>query len=334
MSRKRSLGATKQKGFTLLQMIITIAIIAIVTTFGVLGMRTARAQFRLQNSARLFASYLEKARADSIRRHATAGNEASVETFDAGSNTFRVTMDFGSGTVETRTFQLEPGVTIETAAYTTTFDWRGRITKFYVYQIYNKSIEESIPVDVSGSGDVTVDEQHFPDQLIPAIEISQVTGDVIPDPTPNPSSSPGASPTPSPSGSPGASPTPTPTPTPTPIPTPSVDPSATPTPLPPCTATLSSSSLSLSQSDSAHKTGTVTLTLANATGSYNISANQAGNGNSMNISVTPSRLDGNGLSTISVTAKNGSGNRGVFVINVSTSPTCGSTHQLTVSVSN
>src|SRR6186997_2593657 len=100
----------QQRGFTLMQMVITIAIIAIVTTFGVLGIKTARAEFRLQNSARLFATYVEKARADSIRRHAGTGQESSIETFGPGNGTYAVTMDFGAGVVETRNFVLENGL--------------------------------------------------------------------------------------------------------------------------------------------------------------------------------------------------------------------------------
>src|SRR5262245_47654412 len=174
--------AVKQRGFTIMQMVVTIAIVAIVSTFGVLGIRNARAEYRLQNSARQLAVYLEKARADAIRRHAAPGDESWVETFDPGSSTYNVRMDFGSGTMETRTFRLESGITFTTVAQKTSFDWRGRISSRWVYQVYNGS--KSIPVDVSGSGDITVGEQHFPDELIPPVTIASVTGDVMPDPVP------------------------------------------------------------------------------------------------------------------------------------------------------
>src|SRR6185503_18511070 len=125
--RRNSKTVKQQHGFTIVQMVITIAIIAVVSTFGVLGIRSARAEFRLQSSARLFASYVEKARADSVRRHAATGAEASVETFGAGTTSYSVTMDFGSGTVETRNFQLDPGVDFLTDALKVTSDWRGRL---------------------------------------------------------------------------------------------------------------------------------------------------------------------------------------------------------------
>jgi type II secretory pathway pseudopilin PulG len=120
-----------------MQMVITIAIIAIVTSFGVLGITTARAEFRLQNSARLFASYIEKARADSIRRHAGGGTESSVETFGPGTNRYAITMDFGTG-VETRTFTLDSGLSFDVIAKKVTFDWRGRIAAAWVFRFSAK----------------------------------------------------------------------------------------------------------------------------------------------------------------------------------------------------
>src|SRR5215203_3365922 len=178
--------STPQSGFTMIQMIITIMIIAVVSSFGVLGIKSARAEFRLQNSARLFASYVEKARVDAIRRHAADGEESSIETFGPGTTNYEVTMDFGDGVVETRRFDLDSGLSFSTASKKVTFDWRGRITEAWVFQVFSTYLARSLPVDVSGSGDITVGQQHFPDQLIPPVEISEVTGDVDPDPSPTP----------------------------------------------------------------------------------------------------------------------------------------------------
>src|ERR1044071_9966656 len=88
----------QQRGFTITQMVITIAIIAIVSAAGVLGIKNARAEFKLQNAARVFATYVEKARADAIRRHGASGQESSIETFGPGSSNYAITMDFGAGT--------------------------------------------------------------------------------------------------------------------------------------------------------------------------------------------------------------------------------------------
>ena len=342
-------------------MVITVAIIAIVTTFGVLGITSARAEFRQQSSARLFATYIEKARADSIRRHAATGDESSIETFGPGTNTYAVSMDFGSGTVQTRNFQLESGLNFSTAPKKVLFDWRGRISSAWVFQVFSEPLTKNLPVDVSGSGDITVGEQHFPDQLIPPVEISQVTGDVAADPTatatPTPVPPGGPTPTPTPTPTPPATPTPTPngngngnggsgngngngnnpTPTPTPVPTPTPirDPGATPTPTPmppPCLSSISPSTLFLSQS--AEQTGTATFSITNGIGVRTISATQVGGGNSMVLALSLVRIEGNGSSVLSVTTKHGSGNRGVFIVEIAASPSCGSTQQLTVSISN
>jgi type II secretory pathway pseudopilin PulG len=364
----------QQHGFTVIQMVITIAIVAIVSTFGVLGIRSARAEFRMQSSARLFASYVEKARADSVRRHAVSGAEASVETFGAGTTSYAVTMDFGSGTVETRTFQLDPGVDFLTDALKVTFDWRGRLTspctgtKSCVFQVRSVSLDKAIPVDVSGSGDITVDAQHFPDGLIPEQEIAEVgNGDVNPDPagtpaiegtpTPDPVDGGGGGgidpidPTPTPT--PAATATPTPTPNGngngnggqgqgngngngTPTPTPTATPVSSPTPIAQCSASINPSTITLSQGTAALHTGTAiyTMTASGGGGARIISAAQDGNGNSLVIGLSLSRIDGSGSSTISVTAKNGAGNRGTFAVKVAADPSCGSTQTLTVIVNN
>ena len=352
----------RQHGFTIMQMVITLTIISIVSTVGVLGVKSSREHFKMQNSARLFASYCEKARADSVRRHAASGQEAAVEMFGIGTNTYNVTMDFGSGTVETRTFQLDPGITFYTAAAKVTFDWRGRLaTEAVVFQVRSDYLQDQIPVDVSGSGDVTIWSQFFPDQSIPDVTVATVADDVNhPTPYPSASASPTVSPSPdaTPTPTPTATATPTPTPsnngngggnngnggsgngngngnsTPTPTATPTPTPTATPTPIPQCVMTLTPSSISVSQSVDALKTATTTIALTNATGIRTLSASQEGNGNSMVFGLSLTRLEGSGLSILSVTSKNGAGNRGVFIVDVTASPACGSGAHLTVSVNN
>jgi prepilin-type N-terminal cleavage/methylation domain-containing protein len=351
-----------QRGFTLIQLLTVIAIMGVITTFGVLGIRNARAEFRMQSSARLFATYVEKARVDAIRRHAQSGDESSVETFGPGTTTYAVSMDWGSGVVETKVFDLDSGLTFATAAKKVSFDWRGRISEAWVFQIFSTYLGESLPVDVSGSGDITVGEQHFPDQLIPDITISEVTNDVAtpnptiaasPSPTTSPSPSQGASPSPSPTASlgPGNSGTngggsgsnngngnssPTPTPAASPSPSASADPNASPSPaLPQCASVISPNYLELSQSNTAKQSGSATFTMTNATGAVRvISATQAGNGNSVNIALSLQRIDGNGSSVVTVSTKKGAGNRGTFLVNVSASPSCGTTQQLKVFISN
>jgi len=361
-------STASQQGFTLLQTIIVVAIIGIATTFGILGIKTARAEYQHQSAARLFASYVEKARADAIRRHAGPGEESSIETFGPETTAYAVTMDWGEGVVETRTFDLDEGLTFDVAARKVVFDWRGRISEAWVFQIKSAYLQDRLPVDVSGSGDITVGSQHFPDQMIPDNPISQVTGDVA-SPEPLPVASPSPSPSdvpidpteeqppidegPTPIGDlpPTEEPTPTPTPTPngngnggtggnsghgnstpTPTPTPTTGDGST---TPQCLSTLTPNKLTLTQSPTTGaQTGTVTFTMTNATGVRTISAAQAGNGNAVTIGVGLQRIDGSGSSVISVTTKQGGGNRGVFIIDVSASPSCGSTQKLEVTINN
>jgi prepilin-type N-terminal cleavage/methylation domain-containing protein len=360
--KPNSKAKTQQRGFTLTQMVVTVAIIAVVSVFGVLGIKTARAEFRLQNSARLFATYVEKARADAIRRHAASGQESSIETFGPGNSTYAITMDFGAGTVETRIIDLENGLTFSTAAKKVTFDWRGRITEAWVFQIFSDYLARSLPVDVSGSGDITVGEQHFPDQLIPPVEIAEVTGDVesTPTPTPTPTPSPSGTPPVDPGGDTGdpTDPTPTPTPTPTPSnngngngtpaggsdgnngnsnPTPTPTPASSPSPSPggtQCTSSISPTELFLSQSDSSKMSGSAIFTITNGTGVRIISASQLGNGNAVTLGLSLQRIDGSGSSVVTVTTKHGAGNRGVFVVQVAADPACGSAQQLQVTINN
>jgi hypothetical protein len=347
---QRSDNNRHEQGFSIIQLMITVAIIAIVTTFGILGIRQARAETRVQNSTRRFALYVEKARGDSIRRHAAPGSEAFVQTFGEGTNTFNVRMDFdGTGTLQTRTFTLDSGVTFNNVAQSVTFDWRGRIVERLVFQIINSA--RSLPVDISGSGDVTVNDQVFSDDEIPGITLAEVTNDVVPDATPTPTATPNTtSPTPTPTATPtptpngngngngngnNASPTPTPTPTPTPAQTPTPAPTPTPTPVPPpCASSVSATSLSLSQSISTRRTGTVIFTLTNATGAHTISAFAAGSGNPLTLSISPASFNGNGYSTVTIGSKTGNGNRGTFTVNISATPSCGIAQRVTVSVGN
>ena len=139
-------------GYTLVQVMITVAVISIVSAFALLNINSTRASLRLQNSVRQLASYLEKARLDAIRRHA---NSSVVFT---NATTYEVTMDFdGSGTVYTRTLPFESGVTIiSTPLPSLTFNWRGRISACTVHFTVQNTGGEQSWVDVSDAGDVTV----------------------------------------------------------------------------------------------------------------------------------------------------------------------------------
>src|ERR1041385_68466 len=111
-----------ERGFTILQTLIALAVMGVICGFAVIGLASAKASLRLQNSVRQLSAYLEKARLDAIRRHGAS----SLVFSDTG--TYVVTMDFdGSGTVSTRTIPFEQGVSvISTPLPSVNFNWRGR----------------------------------------------------------------------------------------------------------------------------------------------------------------------------------------------------------------
>lgn len=276
----------KERGFSLLQVVIVIAIIALVTSVGVMGITRARASIRLSRAAREYASYIEKARVTSIRKHPDTLDQMASVTINPDLTSYVIFMDLdGDGTLEQRTINLPDGVEFVTAE-TIAFDWRGRtwntlngVTSSNAQvSITLKNSADSILVDVTGSGDVTIDSGVFDDE-VPNVNVN--VGDLASGSTPGPSPSeiptphplesptpdPIESPTPDPKLDPTPEPTPTPepkpeesaTPTPTPTPTPRVEVTPTPTPTPTpslCNISISKSEVTLAQD------GTTTVQLS------------------------------------------------------------------------
>ena len=145
------------RGFTILQIVIAVAIIAIFSTFALLTLASTRASLHLQNSVRQLSGYLEKARLDAIRRHANSTDTYSTVVFTSPT-TYDVTMDFsGSGTRTTRSYSFENGVSIiSTPLPTLNFNWRGRISSCTITFAVQNSRGEQSWIDVSDAGDVTI----------------------------------------------------------------------------------------------------------------------------------------------------------------------------------
>ena len=278
-----------QGGFSMMQLLITLAVVSIVSGLAVFGIASARQRIRLANSSRLLASYVEKARVDSVRRHPTdPALMAGVEVLNR--TTYRVKMDFdGDGVMETRDITLDDGVVFASDPIALAFDWRGRLVdlpttdiKVSIVMQWGDDAADQRWVDVTRSGDVTIDSDVYLDDIPEVTPIDNRTGidggstlgaNNNPNPSPTPTPVEDQSPTPSPSPTPEvADPNPTPTPDANPTPTPDADPTpaASPTPTPsaspqnnpsptptPCTVTVTTSPNPFSFSK--HSSGTVSF---------------------------------------------------------------------------
>lgn len=236
------------RGFSTIELLITATILTIVTGFGLMGITRAKASIRLSGTAREYAANIEKARLYSIRSHADDETERASVSINDDKKSYNVTMDLdGDGDMDTRTISLPSGITFETVE-TIAFDWRGRTwntvgaltSSNAQVSIRLKNDVESVSIDVTGSGDITIDSKVF-DDAVP--EVSLNVGDLaagatpVPTPSATPASTPDATPTPGD----GALPVPTPTPPVVgdvvPVPTPTPSQTATPTPTPQATPT-------------------------------------------------------------------------------------------------
>ncbi len=134
-SSTQTLSTTsRESGFSVLELILVVAVIGVVSTFAYIRLATAREVMRVTNSSREFTNFVQKARLDSIRRHATA-NQAAVTINNA--TTYTVTGDFDGNGVTDTLRELQTGVAFSATAsdgnaaklpITLTFDWRGRAT--------------------------------------------------------------------------------------------------------------------------------------------------------------------------------------------------------------
>jgi Tfp pilus assembly protein FimT len=250
-------------GFTTVELLVMATILTVVTAFGFIGITKARASVRLSGAAREYASYIEKARIFSIRSHADDAAERATIAINDSKTSYDVTMDLdGDGGMDTRTVALPSDVTFETVE-SISFDWRGRTvstvddisTPNAQVSIRLQNSDDSISVDVTGSGDVTIDSRVF-DDSVPnvTLNIGDLASGATPVPTPTSSDSPSASPTATPivpvdvtdavptptpildeNGLPVPTPTPASTPTPSSSPTPRSSPTPSPSPVTPCT---------------------------------------------------------------------------------------------------
>ena len=236
-------------GFSVVELLATAVVLTVVTSAGVMGITRARASVRIAGAAREFGAYVEKARIQSIRSHADDADERARVVINDDQTSYTVMIDLdGDGVLDTKTITLPGGVSFVDAE-TIAFDWRGRTWHTFgtntkanaQVSIVLKDDYETVSIDVTGSGDITINSAVFDDE-VPNVTL-KVDDLATATPTPTPVEIPTATPTPEAVGTPDntANPDPTPLPIPDigdiiPVPTPTPravpTPSATPTPRP------------------------------------------------------------------------------------------------------
>jgi prepilin-type N-terminal cleavage/methylation domain-containing protein len=118
------------RGFSLLELLIVVAMVGILVGFALIQIVRANQQMKRANAAQQFASYLEKARLDSLRRHPTATAQmAQVSILNAGF--YSVTIDSsGDGALDApQVISLPVNSDFEFNGpfpRTIYFNWRGR----------------------------------------------------------------------------------------------------------------------------------------------------------------------------------------------------------------
>lgn len=158
-----------EQGFSLLQLMVVVAIVGIISAFALIDIRSSREALTLENSVRQLAGLIEKARLDAVRRHGT-----SQLVFDSN-NSYNVTMDFdGSGTPYTRRYRLLGDIQIPSGSPLPSifFNWRGRTSACTNTFAFQNSAGLQSWVDVSNAGDVTINSDV---DVLPSVRYASVS---------------------------------------------------------------------------------------------------------------------------------------------------------------
>jgi Tfp pilus assembly protein FimT len=123
--------SSSDAGFSVLELLIVGVMISVLIGFDITQIAKAKQHMTRANAVRELTTYIEKARLDSVRRHATASAQmAQVAIINA--NFYSVTLDVnGDGTLDAPRVIGMPAnsnLTIQNGAFPRTimFNWRGR----------------------------------------------------------------------------------------------------------------------------------------------------------------------------------------------------------------
>jgi len=118
------------RGFTVIELLIVVAMLSTLTGFALIQVSRARQNLTRANAAREFGAYLEKARLDSVRRHPlTTAQMAQISIINA--SFYSVTLDSdGDGTLDApKVISVPAGSNLAFNGpfpRTIYYNWRGR----------------------------------------------------------------------------------------------------------------------------------------------------------------------------------------------------------------
>ena len=124
-------NSANESGFSVLEVLIVAVMLSVLVGFAITQIAQAKQNMTRANAIRELTTYIEKARLDSVRRHATTSAQmAQVSIINA--NFYSVTLDAnGDGTMEAPRvigMPADSDLTIQNGSFprTVMFNWRGR----------------------------------------------------------------------------------------------------------------------------------------------------------------------------------------------------------------
>ncbi|MDX6695307.1 MAG: hypothetical protein QOF02_2910 [Blastocatellia bacterium] len=124
-------GLSAESGVSIVEMLIVLLIIVVASAWAFMRIVEAQQSARLAGATQELTAYLDKARLDSIRRHATTVGEMAQVSIDSPTS-YSVRLDAnGDGELDApRVFNFTSrGISFNVAAFPTVirFNWRGRV---------------------------------------------------------------------------------------------------------------------------------------------------------------------------------------------------------------
>lgn len=165
--REKSKFRRSNEGFSVIELLIVVSIITVVSGFALMQITHARQVMARENAARLFASFLEKARIDSLRRHPmNSAQMAQVEIVNASFYTVAIDSD-GDGILNApQVVSLPPNSNLQfNLPYPRSiyFNWRGRTVDASgniatpAFVTISSSVSDSSRIDLSTAGQPTLE---------------------------------------------------------------------------------------------------------------------------------------------------------------------------------